>query len=131
MRQLNFYIIIFIGFQDTLTNELILDRSLNEHPSLVSHCTNNLQGIDGFQDLHLAQGCLHQHENSSSTNTSTAVCCDWTFNALPQLLNSLHEPQEINFAAGNSCRREIQNTMRPIPKRACCWQLQALQRKQS
>jgi hypothetical protein len=37
------------------------------------------------------------------------VCCDWTFNALPQFFNCLHEPQEINFAAGNSCRREIQN----------------------
>ena len=51
---------------------------LDKHSSLVSHCPHNLQRIDGLQDLHLAQCCLHQHENSRSTNSSTE-CIRYTY----------------------------------------------------
>ena len=47
--------------------------SLDKHSSLVSHCTHNFQRVDGLKNFHLAQGCLHQHEDPSSTNSSTIV----------------------------------------------------------
>lgn len=48
------------------------NRSLDEHPSLVSHGADYLQGIDRLQNFHFAESCLHQNEHSRAPYPSTA-----------------------------------------------------------
>ena len=48
-------------------------RCLHEHPSLVPHVPDDLQGIDWLQDLHLAEGSLHEDEHACAADASTGL----------------------------------------------------------
>ena len=46
-------------------------RCLYKHSSLVSHDSDDIQWVNGFQNLHLAESSLHQNKHTSSTNAGT------------------------------------------------------------